>query len=67
MRELCKSIINTKKRHQKDQQTFNTFDELYRKNLQDSLNDRSGYESFCITFAKFWDETRNEVFFQIST
>ena len=36
-----------KKQYEKDQQTIKSFDNLYRKSLQDIVIDKSEYESLC--------------------
>ena len=51
---LHKLIINKynkyKKHYEKDQQTIKSFDKLYRKSLQDTVIDKSEYESLCNFF-----------------
>ena len=39
-----------------------SFDKLYRKYLQDNVNDKNEYESLCDNFTKYLDETKNEPF-----
>ena len=39
--------FNYKKQYRKDQQTFESSDLLYRKSLQENLNDKSDYEFLC--------------------
>ena len=51
-----------KKQHHKDQQTFNSFDKLYRKSLQDNVIDKIEYQSLCNISTKYLDETENESF-----
>ena len=51
-----------KKQYENDQQTTKSFDKIYRKSLQDILIDRSEYESLCIIFAKYVDESKNGSF-----
>ena len=46
-----------KKQYEKGQQTFKSFDSLFRKSLQDNLYHKSEHESLCNVFAKFLDET----------
>ena len=41
---------NYKKQFNKDQQTIESFDKIYRKGLQDNLIDKKEYESLCIIF-----------------
>ena len=48
---------------EKDQQTNNSLDKLYRKSLKDNLIDNSDYESVCNILTKYVDETKNESFF----
>ena len=52
-----------KKLYEKDQQTIKTFDNKYRKSLQDSVTDKTEYESLCNIFTKCLDETKIESFF----
>ena len=53
---LHKLILNKynkyKKQYDRDQQTFKTFDKLYRKSLQDNIIDKNEYESLCNVFTK---------------
>ena len=50
MNEYCKH----KEQFVKDQQTIKSFDNLYKKSLQDNLIDKSEYESLCnIFYLKF--------------
>ena len=39
-----------KKQYEKDRQTNKSFDKLYRKSLQDNINDKIEYESLCDIF-----------------
>ena len=63
---LQKLIINKyikyKKQYAQDQQTFKSFDKLYRKSLQDNVIDKTEYESLCNIFTKYVDENKNESF-----
>ena len=63
---LHKLIINKYKKYKKqygrDQQTIKSFDNLYRKSLQDIINDKTEYESLCNIFTKYVDESKNESF-----
>ena len=63
---LHKIIINKynkyKKQYERDQQTFKSFDKLYRKSLQDNVIDKTEYESLCNIFTKYIDENKNESF-----
>ena len=51
---LHKLIINKynkyKKQYDRDQQTFKSFDNLYRKSLEDNVIKRNEYESLCNIF-----------------
>ena len=51
-----------KKLYERDQQTINSFDKLYRKSLQDNIIDKTEYESLCNNFTKYVDENKNESF-----
>ena len=51
-----------KKQYEIDQQTIKSFDKLYRKSLQDNINDKTEYESLCNIFTKYVDENKNESF-----
>ena len=63
---LHKIIINKynkyKKQYERDQNTFKSFDKLYRKSLQDNLIDKNEYESLCKIFTKYVDQNKNETF-----
>ena len=66
-KKLHKLIINKynkfKKLYEKDQQTIKSFDNLYRKSLQDTVIDKNEYESLGNLFTKSVDESKNESFF----
>ena len=51
---LQKLIINKynkyKKQYERDQNTIKSFDQLYRKSLQDNVIDKSEYDSLCNKF-----------------
>ena len=51
-----------KKQYERDQQTFKSFDILYRKSLQDNVIDNNEYDSLCNIFTKYDDENKNESF-----
>ena len=51
-----------KKQYEKDQQTIQSFDKLYRKSSQDNIIDKNENESLCIVFIKYVDENKNESF-----
>ena len=61
---MHKLIINNynkyRKQYEKDQQTFKSFDKLYRKSLQDKVIDKNEYESLCNIFTRYVDENKNE-------
>ena len=63
---LHKLIINKynkyKKQYERDQQTIESFDKLYRKSLQDNVIDKTEYESLCNIFTRNIDENKNESF-----
>ena len=63
---LHKLIINKynkyKKQYERDQNTIESFDKLYRKSLQDDVIVKSEYESLCNIFTKYVDENKNESF-----
>ena len=63
---LHKLIINKnnkyKKQYERDQQTIKSFDQIYRKSLQDNVIDKSEYDSLCKSFTKYVDENKNESF-----
>ena len=64
---LHKVIINKyntyKKQYERDQQTIKSFQNLYRKTLQDNIMIKAEYESVCNIFTKYVDENKNESFF----
>ena len=51
-----------KKQYERDHSTNKSFDKLYRKSLQDNINDKTEYESLCNIFTKYVDENKNESF-----
>ena len=63
---LPKLIINKynkyKKQYKRDQNVIKSFDNLYRKSLQDNVIDKIEYESLCNIFTKYIDENKNESF-----
>ena len=63
---LHKLIINKyikyKKLYERNQQTFKSFDKLYRKSLQNNVIDKTEYESLCNFFTKYVDENKNGSF-----
>ena len=68
---LHKIIINKynkyKKQYEKDQQTINYSNKLYKKSSQDNIIDKIEYESLCKIKTKYVDETKNEFFLYIWT
>ena len=65
--KILHEIVSRKKeklknQYQKDQQTKKSFDKLYRKSLQDIVNDENEYKSLCKIFTQYLDETKNESF-----
>ena len=63
---LHKLIINKynkyKKLYERDQQTIKSFDNLYRKSLQDNFIDKTEYENLCNIFSRYVDENKNDSF-----
>ena len=63
---LYEVIINKdnkyKKQFEKDQQTIEIFDKLYRRSLQDNIIDKTEYATLCNNFTKYFDENKNESF-----
>ena len=63
---LHKLIINKynkyKKLYERDQNTIKSFDNLYRKSLQDNIIDKTEYESLCNIFTKYVDENKSGSF-----
>ena len=51
-----------KKQYEKDQQSIKSFDNLYRKSLEDNIIDRTEYEGLCNIFTKSLDETKIDFF-----
>ena len=63
---LHKLIINNynkyKKQYERDQNTIQSFDKLYRKSLQDNVIDKNEYDSLCNIFTEYVDENKDESF-----
>ena len=63
---LQKLVINKsnkcKNQYERDQQTIKSFDNLYRKSIQDNVIDKTEYESLRNIFTKYVDENKNEPF-----
>ena len=51
-----------KKQYEKDQLTIKSFDNLYRKSLQDNVFEKNEYRSLCNIFTENVDENKNESF-----
>ena len=51
-----------KKQYEKDQQTIESFNKLYRKFLQGNVIDKNENETLCNIFAEYVDETKKESF-----
>ena len=49
-----------KKQYEKDQQTIESFDKLYRKSLQDNVIDKTEYDNLCNNFTENVDEKKKE-------
>ena len=59
--EIIRNKYNKyKKQFEKDQQLNKSFNKLYKKSLEDKVNDKNEYESLCTIFKKDLDETKNE-------
>ena len=58
-----KKYSKQKKQNEKNQQTIEPLNELYRKTLQDNVSDKNEYESLFIFITEYRDETKNETFF----
>ena len=52
-----------KKQYERDQQTIESCDKLYRNSSQANVFDKNEYESLCNIFTKYLEETKNEPFF----
>ena len=46
----------------KGQQTIKSFNNLWRKSLQDNVIGKNEYESLCYIFTRYVDEMKNELF-----
>ena len=62
---IIKKYNKYKKQYERDQQTIESFENLYRKSLQDNVIDKNENESLCIIFTKYVDENQNESFLSI--
>ena len=51
-----------KKQYERDHQAIKSFDELYRKSLQDNVTHENDYESLCKKFTTNVDETKSDSF-----
>ena len=65
---LHKLIINSnnnyKKRYEKDQQTIESFDKIYKNYLQDNVTVKIENECICNIFTEYVDRTKNESFYE---
>ena len=50
---IMQKYIKFKKQYEKNQQKIKSFDQLYRKSLQDNIIDKSEYESPCNSFTRY--------------
>ena len=66
MTKLCRSVVNTKKDYEKDQQPIKSFDEICSKSLQQYLIDRKENESLCNFSTTYVDETKSEYFIKMN-
>ena len=57
---IIKNYNKYGKQYEKDQLTIKSFDNLYRKFLQDNLFDKCEYECLFNTFTEFVDENKHE-------
>ena len=55
-------MYHIQKQYERDQQTTKSFDELYRKSLQDNVIDKKEYESLRNISTKYVNETKNEAY-----
>ena len=66
---LFEIIINKyhkyKKKHENDQQSIQSFDKLYRKTLQDNVNDKTESGNLCNIIIKKLDEKKMNLFYKI--
>ena len=66
IKKIYEKVINkydkNKKQYEQDQQKIRSFDNLYRKSLQDNLIDKNENEYLCNTFNKSLVETKNGSF-----
>ena len=63
LHKLIKNKYNKyKKQYKRDQQTIKSFDNFYRKSLQDNIIDKTEYDSLCTILTNYVDENRNESF-----
>ena len=55
---------NHKKQYEKDQQIIQSFDNFYRKLLQDNVVDKNEYECLCEILLDFWRKRKMNVFYK---
>ena len=53
-----------RKQYDKDQQILVSFVKLYRKKVQDNVNDKIDYESLCNFFTTFWMKLKMNFFYE---
>ena len=61
---VMQKYIEHKKQNERDQQTNESFNKLYRKSLQDKVFDKNENESLCSFFTGYVVETRIEFFYK---
>ena len=65
---LHKIFINKynkyKKQYERDQQTIESFDKLYKKSLQDNIIDKTEYEGFCKILINMLTKTKMNLFYK---
>ena len=59
---VMQKLKKFKKNYDRDMETIKSFDNLYRKILQDNIVDNNEYESLCKKFTKCLVEVKNESF-----
>ena len=55
---------NYKKRYEKDQQAKKSFDNLYRKSLQNNIIDKNEFEFLCIFLLSTWTKQQMNLFYE---
>ena len=59
---VMKKYSEYKKQYEKDQQTIECFDNIYKKNLQDNIIDRNDYDLFLIRSLSVWMKRKMNLF-----